>query len=281
MKNKPMYFSFLAVSITALAACFLRFFQLIRFTDSKTGFVIGNESLTYILYGVLILSVVFAVIYSLIARNKIRKISFIGNKGIYISLIALCIAYFFDFVHQVNNCYSYIQTSSRQSYVEYNYLLPMGFQAIFALLSCYYLIVCAKSVRETKIDFKNFKLFHLVPLAWGFCRLLVIMTEIFDVESVESFLEFIFIIFYCGFTLCCASSIDNEKKLIKPSFSFFALGLFSLSFSFSFARILMIISGEYEKLSKVSFSAVTYLFIGIFALISELSVYIIKNKGDN
>ena len=91
-----MYFSFLAVSITALAACFLRFFQLIRFTDSKTGFVIGNELITYILYGVLILSVVFAVIYSLIARNKIRKISFIGNKGIYISLIALCIAYFFD-----------------------------------------------------------------------------------------------------------------------------------------------------------------------------------------
>ena len=257
-----MYFSFLAVSITALAACFLRFFQLIRFTDSKTGFVIGNELITYILYGVLILSVVFAVIYSLIARNKIRKISFIGNKGIYISLIALCIAYFFDFVHQVNNCYSYIQTASRQSYVEYNYLLPMGFQAIFALLSCYYLIVCAKSVRETKIDFKNFKLFHLVPLAWGFCRLLVIMTEIFDVESVESFLEFIFIIFYCGFTLCCASSIDNEKNLIKPSFSFFALGLCSLSFSFSFARILMIISGEYEKLSKGSFSAVTYLFIG-------------------
>ena len=81
--------------------------------------------------------------------------------------------------------------------------------------------------------------------------------------------------------MCCASSIDNEKKLIKPSFSFFALGLFSLSFSFSFARILMIISGEYEKLSKVSFSAVTYLFIGIFALISELSVYIIKNKDDN
>ena len=70
-----MYFSFLAVSITALAACFLRFFQLIRFTDSKTGFVIGNELITYILYGVLILSVVFAVIYSLIARNKIRKIS--------------------------------------------------------------------------------------------------------------------------------------------------------------------------------------------------------------
>ena len=76
-----MYFSFLAVSITALAACFLRFFQLIRFTDSKTGFVIGNELITYILYGVLILSVVFAVIYSLIARNKIRKISLtIFNK---------------------------------------------------------------------------------------------------------------------------------------------------------------------------------------------------------
>ena len=281
MKNKPMYFSFLAVIAFAVAACFLRFFQLIRFTDSQTGFVIGDNSLTYILYGVLVLSVAFAALYSFLARKRIRKINFIGNKGIYASVIALCITYFFDFVHQVYNCFDYIQTADKQAYIEYNYLLPMGLQAIFALLTCFYLIICAKSVKKTAIDFKNFKLFHLVPLAWGFCRLLVIMTEIFDIESVESFLEFVFIVFYCGFTLCCASSIDDENKLIKPSFSFFALGLFALSFSFSFARILMFISGKYEKLSRVSFSAVTYLFVGIFAVICELSVYITEKVSEN
>lgn len=271
-----MYFSFLAVIITAIAACFLRFFQLIRFTDSQTGLVIGDNALTYIIYGVLSLSVIFAVVYSLLARRCVRKMNFIGNKSVYASLVILCITYFFDFVHQVYNCLNYVQSTDNQPYIEYNYLLPIAFQALFALLTCFYLIICAKSVRGTMIDFKEFKLFHLVPLAWGFCRLLVIMTEIFDVESVESFLEFVFVVFYCGFTLCCASSVDDENKLIKPSFSFFALGLFACSFSFSLARILMIISGEYEKLNQVSFSSITYLFIGFFALMCELAVYITK-----
>ena len=276
-----MYFSFLAVIITALAACFIRFFQFLKYTDAKSGLVVGDDLLTFVLYGVVALSLFFCFLYFFFSKRYERIIAFIGNKSIYITLLILSFTYFFDFVHQVYNCAQYISQDDAQKYIEYNYLLPIAFQAVFAILTCFYLIICAKSVKGTLIDFKYFKLFHLAPFLWGFCRLLVILTEIFDVESVESFLEFIFIIFYCGFTLCCASSIDNEKKLIKPSFSFFALGLFSLSFSFSFARILMIISGEYEKLSKVSFSAVTYLFIGIFALISELSVYIIKNKGDN
>ena len=275
-----MFFSFFAVIITAIAACFLRFFQLIRFTDSQTGFVIGDNKLTYIIYGILALSIAFAFVYSLLARRYVRKINFIGNKLIYASLLILSASFFFDFVHQVYNCQNYILSSDKKSYIEYNYLFPMAFQALFALLTCFYLIICAKSVRGTMIDFKNFKFFHLVPLAWGFCRLLAIMTEIFEVESVESFLEFVFVVFYCGFTLCCASSVDDENKLIKPSFSFFALGLFACAFSFSLARILMIISGEFAKLNQVSFSSVTYLLIGFFAVMCELAVYITKKVSE-
>ena len=153
----------------------------------------------------------------------------------------------------------------------------MAFQAVFAILTCFYLIICAKSVKGTLIDFKYFKLFHLTPFLWGFCRLLVILTEIFDVESVESFLEFIFIVMYCGYTLCCASAVDSDDGKIKPLLSFFALSLFSVSIAFSLARILMIISGNYEDLSRVTFSALTYLFIGLFALNCELSVFITEN----
>ena len=103
------------------------------------------------------------------------------------------------------------------------------------------------------------------------------LTEIFDVESVESFLEFIFIVMYCGYTLCCASAVDSDDGKIKPLLSFFALSLFSVSIAFSLARILMILSGNYEDLSRVTFSALTYLFIGLFALNCELSVFITEN----
>lgn len=272
-----MYFSFLAVIITALAACFIRFFQFLKYTDAKSGLVVGDDLLTFVLYGVVALSLFFCFLYFFFSKRYERIIAFIGNKSIYITLLILSFTYFFDFVHQVYNCSQYISQDDTQNYIEYNYLLPMAFQAVFAILTCFYLIICAKSVKGTLIDFKYFKLFHLAPFLWGFCRLLVILTEIFDVESVESFLEFIFIVIYCGYTLCCASAVDSDDGKIKPILSFFALSLFSVSIAFSLARILMILSGNYEDLSRVTFSALTYLFIGLFAMNCELSVFITEN----
>lgn len=272
-----MYFSFLAVIITALAACFIRFFQFLKYTDAKSGLVVGDDLLTFVLYGVVALSLFFCFLYFFFSKRYERIIAFIGNKSIYITLLILSFTYFFDFVHQVYNCAQYISQDDTQNYIEYNYLLPMAFQAVFAILTCFYLIIRAKSVKGTLIDFKYFKLFHLTPFLWGFCRLLVILTEIFDVESVESFLEFIFIVMYCGYTLCCASAVDSDDGKIKPLLSFFALSLFSVSIAFSLARILMILSGNYEDLSRVTFSALTYLFIGLFALNCELSVFITEN----
>lgn len=272
-----MYFSFLAVIITALAACFIRFFQFLKYTDAQSGLVVGDDLLTFVLYGVVALSIFFCFLYFFFSKRYERIIAFIGNKSIYITLLILSFTYFFDFVHQVYNCAQYISQDDTQNYIEYNYLLPMAFQAVFAILTCFYLIICAKSVKGTLIDFKHFKLFHLAPFLWGFCRLLVILTEIFDVESVESFLEFIFIVIYCGYTLCCASAVDSDDGKIKPLLSFFALSLFSVSIAFSLARILMILSGNYDNLSRVTFSALTYLFIGLFALNCELSVFITEN----
>lgn len=272
-----MYFSFLAVIITALAACFIRFFQFLKYTDAKSGLVVGDDLLTFVLYGVVALSLFFCFLYFFFSKRYERIIAFIGNKSIYITLLILSFTYFFDFVHQVYNCSQYISQDDAQNYIEYNYLLPVAFQAVFAILTCFYLIICAKSVKGTLIDFKYFKLFHLAPFLWGFCRLLVILTEIFDVESVESFLEFIFIVIYCGYTLCCASAVDSDDGKIKPLLSFFALSLFSVSIAFSLARILMILSGNYEDLSRVTFSALTYLFIGLFAMNCELSVFITEN----
>ena len=210
-----MYFSFLAVIITALAACFIRFFQFLKYTDAKSGLVVGDDLLTFVLYGVVALSLFFCFLYFFFSKRYERIIAFIGNKSIYITLLILSFTYFFDFVHQVYNCAQYISQDDTQNYIEYNYLLPMAFQAVFAILTCFYLIICAKSVKGTLIDFKYFKLFHLTPFLWGFCRLLVILTEIFDVESVESFLEFIFIVIYCGYTLCCASAVDSDDGKIK------------------------------------------------------------------
>lgn len=276
-----MYFSFLAVIFTAVAACFIRFGQLLKYTDVKTGLVTQNRMLTYSLYICVLLGVIISAFYSFKAKKLNRQINFIGNKSIYVSLLFLCGTYFFDFVHQGYNCYQYFYIAEEQNYMEFNYLIPLALVCVCAILSCYYFAVLAKSVKGTFVDFTKFRFFHLVPLLWGFFRMLAIMTDVFDFESVESFMEFLFVMFYCGFALCCASAVEDKQHKIKPLYSFFALSLFAISTSFSFARILMIIAGRYSYLSPVSFSSVTYFAVGVFALVFELAVYIKGNKTDD
>lgn len=275
-----MYFSFLSVILTSIAACFIRFGQLIKYTDIKTGLVTQNRRLTYALYLLVLLGVIISALYSFKAKKLNRQINFIGNKSIYVSLLLLCGTYFFDFVHQGYNCYLYLLEAKEQNYTEFNYLIPLALVCLFAILSCYYFAVCAKSVKGTFTDFRKFRFFHLAPLLWGFFRMLAIMTDVFDIESVESFMEFLFIMFYCGFALCCASIVEDKKHRIKPIHSFFALSLFAISISLSLPRLLMLFAGKYEMLSSVSFSAITYLAVGIFAVLFELAVYIKSSDCD-
>ncbi len=274
MKNKSMYFSFLVVIAGAVAACFIRFCQLIKYTDIKTGLVTENRMLTYSLFICILFCVLICAFYSYKAKELDRQINFIGNKSIYVSLLFLCGTYFFDFVHQCYNCYQYILQSKEQNYTEYNYLISLILVCVFAIFSCYYFGVCAKSVRGTFVDFTKFRFFHLTPFFWGFFKMLMIITDVFDIESVESFLEFLFVMFYCGFALCCASAVEDKKHMIKPAYGFFALSLFLVSISISAPRLLMVIAGKYSMLSVASFSSITYLATGVFALSFELAVYI-------
>ena len=92
-----MYFSFLAVIITALAACFIRFFQFLKYTGAKSGLVVGDDLLTFVLYGVVALSLFFCFLYFFFSKRYERIIAFIGNKSIYITLLILSFTYFFDF----------------------------------------------------------------------------------------------------------------------------------------------------------------------------------------
>lgn len=265
MKKAIRFFSLLIVVTIALCGSFIRFLQLLKYTDKQTNLINSNYYLSFVVYGLIFAGIVFCIVYAYIENEKTRKIRLIGNNGVYVSLICLCGAYFFDFIHQCCNCYDYLNSTSL---IEYHYLIPLGVSGLFALLSCFYFFVVSLTVRETNYDFRNFTLFHFVPIIWAFSRLIIIMVKIIDVRTgIESVCEFMFLAAFLCFSFSAVSAIDKNRNDAGRFFNFSAAALFLFSVILALPRLLVIIAGKYFLLYHETFSSITYLVIGIFALI--------------
>lgn len=270
-----MIFSFSAVVLFSVAACFVRFSQLLKYTDSRTGYVTDGKTLVILMYSLIAAAFAFAALYSFLSRRRARKLAFYSDNAVFVSLLLVAIGFFADFVHQCLNCFSYASTSSQNGYFEYYYFIALCILALSAVASCFYALVCAASVKNPYVDFKRFSLMHFAPFLWSFSKLFIIMTEMLDISAgIDEFLEFLFIACCCIFILSCLNTVASEKKQISPASGFFALCLFCISVSAALPRLLCALSGRYMLLGKVSFTSFTYAVLGLFALVCELNVFI-------
>lgn len=280
MKNKGIKFIFYPIIFLCVAVCFIRFYQLLKYTDADTGLVIGSGNFTFVIYGLLAVEALLCIAYALALKKRERRIDFTGNKNIYVSLLILGGTYFYDFIRQIYSLVSYLFENSDLSYGSLSNFIPIVLLCAFSLLTCIYIFMCAFTVNGATVDFRRFTLMHFVPLLWGFTKMLVIMTDIFDFKrDVDGFLEIIFLIAYCGFSLCCISALDNKGKPIKSYFGMFCIMVFVFSAVLCLPRIFCVISGKRFLLSDADFSSVTYLMIGVFALVFELNTYNVVEKN--
>ena len=266
----PVYLSFLPV----VASCVLRFFQLTRYTDSETGFVTGNNGLTPCIYGLLFLSLVFLGIYSVKNKSSGVAVDFENcGKAQQICSLILSVSFFFDFIRQ---CYNCCDTLQRYAYVEYAYLIPLALSGVAALFSSFYFISFYLTVSGSGYDFRNLTWFHFAPAVWGFLRLILIMIKIVDVRlDVETVLEFLLLAFLLMLFFCYIFMIDNGGKS-SAVLIFSAFGSFASAFLLVVPRLSAMLFGMGDRLSRVDYSAVNYIAVGIFAL--ALAVNSVKNK---
>ncbi len=252
------------IAISVIAVCVLRFYQLLKYTDPSTGYILGNGDLTYIIYGLLILGLVSVALYSF--RNMKTACILDQNTGRLIPVTAylLSAVFFIDFIHQCCNCFDYFQSTP---YVEYNYIIPLAVSGISALLSCFYYATLAMTCRGTEYDFRNFTLIHFAPAAWAFSKLIVITVKIMDVTAgVETFCEFIFLSAFLCFSFCFISGVEKSEEKATRMFIFSALITFILSAVVALPRLFIMISGNFKLLNSVDFSCSTYIMLGIFSL---------------
>lgn len=263
MKNAGAKFSMLIILISSVLACLFRFSQLLNYTDAGTGLVNEKSNMSYGVYALLLLSVTASAVYSLTKRNMPDVFSDGVNKKMSAVSVFLAVSFFIDFVHQCFNCFEETQSTA---YVEYNYIIPMGLSGAFALLCSFYFFVFAKTMLSHNCDFKNFTFIQFSPVMWAFAKMIVIMSRIVDVkEGVETACEFLFLISAIVFFFCFISAADAKRKGATKLLVFSACAAAVTGAVASAPRIMMLLSGNADKLHGALFTGLVYAAVGIFA----------------
>lgn len=258
------------LSLTAISAIILRTVQLLKYTDTNTGYILQSATETmFAFYAICIAMILLCIVFSY--KSKCCNIPFENKSNKTLSLFSALagISLFYDFVHQSLNCYDYITTTSQ---VQKNYIIPLALVGISALVCSFYFFLMSSYFVSNKYDFRQFKYFHLMPTLWMLFKLLVcLVTYIDERYAEEAFFEYIVLIFGISFFIFVIKCMDNEKfNLNNVVFTGITYGLCALIISVP--RIVVLLMNE--EIVKVAFSSITYLFTGLFAL--NFSVNILK-----
>lgn len=255
------------LSLTDLSAIVLRVVQLIKYTDVETGHILQSAKTTMLYF--YLTCVIMILLSALIAyKSKNCNNPFENKKNKTLSLFSLFagVSLFYDFVHQVLNCYEYIEKTSQ---IQMNYIIPLALVGISALASSFYFFLISSYFISNKYDFRQLKYFHLMPTMWMLFKLLIcIVTYVDERYAEEAFFEYAVLIFGILFFIFVIKCMDNKEFNINHVvFTGLSYGLCSLIISVP--RIF----ADFTKIetSEVSFSSITYLFTGIFALVFSVN----------
>lgn len=269
---KSIYF-FLVFGITA-SAVVLRTSQLLYHTETETGYIKRGAENTiaafYIICGVAVI-LCMAVLFSkfLKCNNLFEREK---SRLLLVSGIAAGISMFYDFIHQCINIYEYI---TKTSYIEISYFISICVIGLSALICAFYFIAAGISFYTDRYDFKQFRYFHLAPVIWSIFGILIRLTRFEDeIYAEELFLQYSVLISAIVFYIMFIKSIDDERSLKAAGCTGFIY--FCLSFIISVPRIAAFFLGI--ELFNVTFSSITFLFTGIFALTVSLNIFKSEKK---
>ncbi len=256
------------LSLTAVSAIMLRIVQLLEFTDVQTGYIYhsarNSMHIFYIICFVMVILSCFISYKSDCCNNPFEK-----EKSKTLSLFSFFagISLFYDFVHQSVNCYDYI---SKNSQLQMNYLIPLIFVGISALACSFYFFIMGSFFVSDKYDFRQFKYFHLMPTAWILFKLLIcIVTYVDERYAEEVFFQYELLIFGVFFYIFIIRCFDDDKFNLRH-LAFTGISYALCSLIISVPRIVVWFMNA--ETSSVTFSSVTYLFTGLFALLFSINI---------
>lgn len=249
-----------------LFAAVLRCVQLFLYTDASTGFIDRNKAGTIVLFFASCLAFILLILFLLKRESFRNPFDQSESRLLFYVSAAAGVAMFYEFIFKCVNCSKYVASVSS---VRLNYFIPICLAALFSLLCVLYFIMMGISFKTDNYDFRSFRYYHLVPVLWNLCILFSLLTDYNDgIYAEEKILHYAVLIFGILFFTELIRCVHSENKRLK-CFCFSGLIYAALCFVLSVPRMVAFVFGA--ELFHVDFSAVTYLFMSLFAASLSLS----------
>ena len=208
----------------AVAGIVIRYIQMLKFIDPKTGFTTGGNALSVVLYALIVVSSLFICVTSFLSADS-KKIA-IGNSGNKLAAIGsslFAISLLGDTYYCLYQVMFNSGTASAYTDVMKNGTVPMTLQSIFAFISAIYLFILASDFSKGTAKAYKRKFLATAPVFWAGSRLIFrFLRQISFVEVSDLLLELVMIAFMIMFFMALA---QVSSGVYKDSFKWRIPGL--------------------------------------------------------
>ena len=208
----------------AVAGIVIRYIQMLKFIDPKTGFTTGGNALSVVLYALIVVSSLFICVTSFLSADS-KKIA-IGNSGNKLASIGtslFAISLLGDTYYCLYQVMFNSGTASAYTDVMKNGTVPMTLQSIFAFISAIYLFILASDFSKGTAKAYKRKFLATAPVFWAGSRLIFrFLRQISFVEVSDLLLELVMIAFMIMFFMALA---QVSSGVYKDSFKWRIPGL--------------------------------------------------------
>ena len=259
MAEKKKKIIFYSALLSCSAAVVLRCLQFFMQTDLQTGHLKSGSTA---LSAVILVLAAGAVLLSFFveAREGAAALSPRKNSSSKLFMLLSGAALFYDFVRQCLNVYNYF---SKNSYVKWNYIIPLALFGLLALASALYFAALAFLSGSSGYDFKRVHILHYLPLFWAVFGLLTSLTVLEDLRDVQQAVYKTAALIFATLFFAAYAAAFSQPRLYKRMVPGFGLSYSFAAAIYSVPELLGLIFGVYH-LNSVYFAG-TFLLTGAFA----------------
>lgn len=256
-KNKKLIFY--SALVLCSAAVIVRSLQFFMHTDLQNGHIrSGGTVLSIVITALLIGSLVLS--FFLTAGEGVSALSIKKNSTARIFMFLSAMALFYDFVRQCINIYEYL---SKNSYVKWNYIIPLALFGLLALGCAFYFFALALLSNNRGYDFSRISIFHYVPLFWAVFGLLTSLSVLEDLRDVQQAIYKTAALIFATLFFAVYAASFSKPALNKRMVTGFGFAYSFVAAVYSFPELFGLAFGVYG-LNTVYFAG-TFLLTGAFA----------------
>lgn len=281
--NKKQILMLVLTAVCIMIAVPVRVLLLVQNTEKANGFYNENTFWVWLLYGVCFVAVITPLLYNIKLSHRITPFGKSRSRAISLTGIVFAVAMLYDFINQTVTLFNFVSSVDGAGGWQGFYTnggIPMVFQAVFAIVGGFYIMIYAFSFFGGTLNYRQFKMIALFPAVWLACRLIRhFMVEINYLFVSQRLLEMLMLIlavvFFFQLAKLNASFPDGVRnwKLFGTGW-----GCVFLCALLTLPRLALQLFGKSGMLPEIETAELVDLVMGAFILMCLLKGSVVPMK---